>query len=103
LIFADGTKTKSLPGLTGVKNATAERRSATSIAANGKGWEELAVEFEYDSNSFREHGHDPAQCDMIVCWAHNWRDCPVEITVTTLSEVIKGLSNTPILRPDRPF
>jgi len=70
---------------------------------NGRGWEELAVEFEWDSRSFRDHGHDPAQCDMIVCWHHNWLDCPAEIEVIRLSEEIKRLSNAPITRADRPY
>ena len=71
---------------------------------NGHGWEQLAVEFEFDSNSFRAHGHDPAQCDMIVCWTHNWIDCPADIEVIALADEIKKLPNTPIQRPERmPF
>ena len=70
---------------------------------NGRGWEELAVEFEWDSRSFKDHGHDPAKCDMIVCWRHNWLDCPAEIEVIRLSEEIKRLSSNPIVRKDRPF
>lgn len=70
---------------------------------NGRGWEELAAEFEWDSTSFREHGHDPAQCDLIICWHHHWRDCPAGIEVVCLAEEIRRLSNTPITRSDRPF
>ncbi len=70
---------------------------------NGRGWEELAVEFEWDSRSFKDHGHDPAQCDAIVCWVHNWLDCPADIEVIRLSEEIKRLSGNPIVRADRPF
>jgi hypothetical protein len=70
---------------------------------NGRAWEELAVEFEWDSRSFKDHGHDAAQCDMIVCWHHNWVDCPAEIEVVRLSEEIKRLSSNPIVRTDRPF
>ena len=70
---------------------------------NARGWEELAVEFEWDSRSFKDHGHDPAQCDAIICWCHNWLDCPPEIEVVRLSEEIKRLSSNPIVRKDRPF
>ena len=70
---------------------------------NGRAWEELAVEFEWDSRSFKDHGHDPAKCDMIVCWHHNWIDCPAEIEVVRLSEEIKRLSSNPIVRIDGPF
>ena len=72
-------------------------------ARNARGWEELAVEFEWDSRSFKDHNHDPAKCDMIVCWHHNWIDCPAEIEVVRLSEEIKRLSSNPIVRIDGPF
>jgi hypothetical protein len=52
-------------------------------------WERVRVEFEYKSRAFREHGHDPRGCDVIVCWEHNWPECPVE--VLELREAIKRL------------
>jgi hypothetical protein len=24
-------------------------------------------------------GHDVSGCDMIVCWIHNWPECPLEV------------------------
>lgn len=30
--------------------------------------QELKVEFEYQSSNFYTHGHDPRECDLIVCW-----------------------------------
>lgn len=42
-------------------------------------WERVRIEFEYRSRAFRDHGHDPAGCDLIVCWEHDWPDCPVEV------------------------
>ena len=38
----------------------------------GKGWERLAVEFEFRSSHFKLHGHPTDGCDMIVCWEHDW-------------------------------
>jgi hypothetical protein len=55
--------------------------------APGK-WQHLRIEFEYESKNFKLHGHDPKGCDMIVCWRHNWKDCPVEIEVVELSKLI---------------
>jgi hypothetical protein len=55
--------------------------------APGK-WQYLRIEFEYESKNFRLHGHDPKGCDMIVCWRHNWKECPVEIEVVELSRLI---------------
>lgn len=42
-------------------------------------WERVRIEFEYKSRAFRDHGHDPAGCDLIVCWEHDWPECPVEV------------------------
>jgi hypothetical protein len=52
-------------------------------------WQRVRIEFEFQSRSFRSHGHDPDQCDLIVCWEDNWTDCPIE--VLELSKVLKGL------------
>jgi hypothetical protein len=53
-------------------------------------WQHVRIEFEFESRKFREHRHDPAQCDMIVCWRHNWRECPPQIQVLELSRVLAG-------------
>jgi hypothetical protein len=42
-------------------------------------WQTVRIEFEYRSRSFRDHGHDPAGCDRIVSWAHDWADCPLPV------------------------
>lgn len=66
----------------------------------GKGWEQVLIEFEYRSSNFLAHGHNPKECDIIVCWEHDWPDCPIE--VIELKEMIKTLPNNPIQRPDLP-
>jgi hypothetical protein len=66
----------------------------------GKGWERVRVEFEYRSSEFRQRGEDSDRCDMIVCWEHDWADCPVE--VVELRDRIRELENHPIRRPDEP-
>jgi hypothetical protein len=60
-------------------------------AIDGKGdrWQQVLIEFEYRSSNFREHNHDPSACDVIVCWDHDWPDCPLE--VIELRTVIRGL------------
>lgn len=57
-------------------------------------WEHVLIEFEYQSSNFREHGHAPEDCDLIVCWIHNWEDCPIE--VLELRSQINYLPNRPI-------
>jgi len=51
-------------------------------------WEEVRIEFEYDSRSFKSHGHDPDGVDVIVCWIHNWQECPKGIEVIELSSLL---------------
>ena len=60
--------------------------------APGK-WQHLRIEFEYESKNFKLHGHDPKGCDMIVCWRHNWKDCPAEIEVVELCRLVGSSSN----------
>jgi hypothetical protein len=50
-------------------------------------WQPVRVEFEYESRNFLKHLHDPSQCDIIVCWKHNWPECPLE--VVELSKVVQ--------------
>lgn len=42
-------------------------------------WQRVRIEFEYESRNFKEHMHDPEKCHLIVCWRHNWEDCPLEV------------------------
>lgn len=42
-------------------------------------WQRVRIEFEYQSSNFRDHGHDPSNCDLIVCWEHNWPESPLEV------------------------
>jgi transposase len=42
-------------------------------------WEHVLIEFEYKSSNFREHGHAPNECDLIVCWINDWDDCPLPV------------------------
>jgi len=56
-------------------------------------WQTVDIEFEYKSRNFRQHGHPPEGCDMIVCWVHNWPECPKSLEVIALSEEIKRLGS----------
>jgi hypothetical protein len=39
----------------------------------------VRIEFEFYSSNFKDHCHDPSGCDMVVCWEHDWPDCPLEV------------------------
>jgi len=56
-------------------------------------WQRVHIEFEFESRNFRDHGHPSTGCDVIVCWRHNWDECPENIEVVELSSVIKSLAN----------
>jgi hypothetical protein len=42
-------------------------------------WEHVKIEFEFKSSNFIQHGHNPDECDVIVCWQNDWNDCPIEV------------------------
>jgi hypothetical protein len=48
----------------------------------------LPVEFEYESRNFVTHGHPVNGCKLIICWRHNWEECPLE--VLELRSVVEG-------------
>jgi hypothetical protein len=39
----------------------------------------VRIEFEFASSNFRAHRHDPKGCDLVVCWEHDWPNCPVKV------------------------
>ena len=57
-------------------------------------WQRVLLEFEYESRNFRDHGHPTNGCDVIVCWRHNWDECPKHLEILELSNVIKSLANS---------
>jgi hypothetical protein len=59
------------------------------VDQKNKRWQRVRIEFEFWSSNFKDHGHDPAACDLIVCWEHDWSDCPLE--VVDLRQVIDRL------------
>ncbi|HXA86228.1 MAG TPA: hypothetical protein VNZ47_14200 [Candidatus Dormibacteraeota bacterium] len=55
-------------------------------------WQRVRIEIEFLSRNFLQHFHDPAGCDLIVCWENNWPDCPLEVI-----ELKKAFSTQPNL------
>lgn len=41
--------------------------------------ESFRAEFEYRASHFRDHRHDPRECDLIICWLNDWPDCLLPI------------------------
>ncbi len=53
-------------------------------------WQKVRIEFEYESRNFLKHMHEASECDLIVCWRHNWEECPLEV-VELRSAISHGL------------
>ncbi len=60
---------------TGYPDCEAKRR----VSGRNETWERIRIEFEFQSRNFKDQGHDPSQCDLIVCWEDNWSDSPLEV------------------------
>lgn len=73
---------------TGFPDCEAKRQ----IAPNK--WQRVRIEFEFESRNYRDHGHPLEGCDVIVCWRHNWAECPANIEVVELSNVIQSLAKS---------
>ena len=56
-------------------------------------WQHFRIECEYESRNFKDHRHDPEKCDLIVCWRHNWKDCPPHLQVLELSKMMQLMQN----------
>jgi|SRR6267378_4328508 len=54
-------------------------------------WQTVKIEFEFESKNF---DHAPDGCDIIVCWRHNWPDCPKHIEVVELSSIVETIAKS---------
>lgn len=50
-------------------------------------WRDVKIEFEFKSRNYKAHKHTN-DCHVIVCWEHNWPDCPIEV-IELKSEIQK--------------
>jgi len=57
-------------------------------------WQRVRIEFEFESRNFRDHGHPVEGCDIIVCWRHNWPECPTSLEIVELQTVIRSLAKS---------
>jgi hypothetical protein len=42
-------------------------------------WEEVSIQFEFKSSDFKAPDNEEEKCDIIVCWHHDWEECPCEV------------------------
>ena len=55
-------------------------------------------ELEYESKNFLAHMHPLDGCDGIVCWIHNWPECPLE--VIELRKVVEEVRKNRVIARD---
>lgn len=76
---------------TAFPDCAAKRR----LSGSGEPWARVRLEFEFKSRNFLSHRHDPKRCDVIVCWEHDWLECPLHV-VELKSEVARLLKPSPV-------
>jgi len=64
-------------------------------------WEDIKIEFEFKSSDFVRHKHKPEDANMIVCWEHDWQECPKHIEILELKNEILKLENINIEAPEK--
>jgi hypothetical protein len=87
VIFAFGTVAKELGfSVTRIQIACPDCEALQRKGPNR--WIPRKIEFENESRNFLTHMHSIDDADLIVCWTHNWPECPLE--VLELKRVICG-------------
>lgn len=51
-------------------------------------WQRARIEIEHESRNFYRHRHNPEGCDLIICWRHNWKECPRDLEVIELRRFV---------------
>ncbi len=88
VLFVFGTLAAELGfSVTQVQTAFPDVEAMREVERNR--WQRVRIELEYESRNFLTHMHPLDGCEMIVCWMHNWEDCPLE--VIELKTVISNL------------
>jgi len=52
-------------------------------------YKHVYVEFETVSSNFIKHKHSINDCNVIICWKHDWIECPKNIKVIELCNMIE--------------
>jgi hypothetical protein len=67
----------------------AEGRRCVDIATDN--WEEVELDFYFLSSDLKKTITSDSEFDIVICWKHDWPDCPLE--VLELKSIIKELEN----------
>lgn len=61
------------------------------VSVIGDDGEYREIEFEYRSQNFATHNHDPEECDYVVCWIEDWGDPSDAVEIVSLKEKLEEL------------
>jgi len=60
-------------------------------AKRGRRMEVVRIEFEFKSSNFLKHLHNNDTTDVIVCWEHDWAECPSKFHVVELKSELNRI------------
>lgn len=68
---------------------------AAVFEKTSKGYIRRYIEFEFKSSGFKTHLKSKRKCHYVVCWEHNWKDCPVPVIELKqeIPDILKKTSN----------
>ena len=63
----------------------------------------VEIEFKFRSSGYKQYYKRGLLCDVIVCWRHDWKDCPIEVIelsskIRQLTHKIRSLRTPEVLR-----
>ena len=65
--------------IVGNRSAFPDCEARRRVSASRERYEKCLIEYEFSSSDYRKHKHSVTGCDLIVCWKHDWGDCPIEV------------------------
>lgn len=63
----------------GNRSAFPDCEARRRIKAEREHYVPCLIEYEFSSLDYKRHKHPLVGCDLVVCWQHNWRECPIEV------------------------
>ena len=65
--------------IVGNRSAFPDCEARRRIDVDREHYEQCLIEYEFSSRDYKKHGHPSKGCDLIVCWVHDWTECPIEV------------------------
>lgn len=76
----------------GVRTESPDCEGKRCLDTDSNQWERVKIDFKYRSSDSKVQGYNENESDIIVCWIHDWEECPLE--VLELQSTIELLENS---------